>query len=94
MSGINREFKNLKRLSLRCSFVKTTGVLLLITGLQTLQRRGSYGDPLPIDNYVQAASQKLDKFITCTQGCSFCEEKRGLPWSKHWREDEIDELEF
>ncbi|KAF3563237.1 hypothetical protein DY000_02015333 [Brassica cretica] len=35
--------------------------------------------PLPIDNYVQAASQKLDKFITGTQGCSFCKEKRGLP---------------
>lgn len=102
---IVRYLQNLKRLSLRCSFVRTGGVLLLITGLQNLTilnlshciYLGMYPDTVPDDYFVQAPTQKLEKLIKCTQDCRICKDQHGYSWSylsEDWQNDEIKEFEF
>ncbi|CAL9232490.1 unnamed protein product [Arabidopsis halleri] len=96
---------NLKRLSLRCSFIRTTGLISLITGLQNLTvlnlshciYLGMVPDTVPDDYFVQAPTQKLEKFITCTQDCRICKDQRRYSWSylsEDWQNDEIKEFEF
>ncbi|CAA7018273.1 unnamed protein product [Microthlaspi erraticum] len=97
-----RYLQSIKRLSLQCSVVTTDEVLLLITNLRNLavlNLSHCYGldqesDMVLVYNLVQAAS-KLDKFITCSQGCTSCQEICSRSWvNKHWRNDEIKEFEF
>ncbi|VVB05967.1 unnamed protein product [Arabis nemorensis] len=80
--------RKLKRLSLRCSFVADAGALSLINGLKNhvilnlahcifphlnlLLGDLVIMDTVPNDTLVQAATQKLDKFIKCSVDCSFC----------------------
>ncbi|CAH8254431.1 unnamed protein product [Arabidopsis lyrata] len=119
---IVRCFQKLKRLSLRCSFLCVRGVLSLITGLQNhvilnlthcvfhdvalLRQNVPAIGPVPSDDLVQAATQKLDKLIKCSHDCSFCkawwerltltslDKSRWHPYDKDWRNDEIEEFVF
>ncbi|XP_023637705.1 putative F-box protein At4g11580 [Capsella rubella] len=88
--------QNLERLSLRCSYVTTTRVLSLITGLQNLAilnlshcvYLGLDPDTVPDDYFVQAPTQKLEKFIKCTQDCKTCKDQKRYSWSylsKDWQ---------
>ncbi|XP_010455567.1 PREDICTED: putative F-box protein At4g11580 [Camelina sativa] len=84
---IVRYLENLKRLSLRCSYVTIDGVISLITGLQNLTVLNLSHciylaldpDTVPDDYFVQAPIQKLEEFIKCTPDCKIC--KRRYSWS-------------
>jgi len=99
---------SLKRLSLRCFLVSSIAVYRFITGLPNLtilnvsHCKNPYDYFLPIaksiDNYViTAATQKLEKFITCPHDCMICKDRCRYSLSylaEVWRNDEIKELEF
>ncbi|EOA21992.1 hypothetical protein CARUB_v10002502mg [Capsella rubella] len=100
-------FQSLTRLSLRCSMINVEGVLMLIRGLRNLAvlnlthcvDLGGY----PFIKKLRKATnnQKLDKLvITCSENeCKVCKDRPGVFrehvfYEKHWRNDEIKELEF
>lgn len=101
--------QRLKRLSLRCSLVCVEEVLVLLRGLRNLvvlnlTHCKDYLNPIENYNGVQAeaaTTQKLEKVIICSQNdCKFCKDRpagmfgRVAFYEKHWRNDEIKELEF
>ncbi|XP_010424536.1 PREDICTED: putative F-box protein At4g11580 [Camelina sativa] len=95
--------QSLTRLSLRCSFINVEGVLLLIRGLRNLAILNLthcliLGWYLMINDVVQAATQNLDKLITCSEDdCQVCENRPSGEhnfYGKNWRNNEIKELEF
>ncbi|XP_010434731.1 PREDICTED: putative F-box protein At4g11580 [Camelina sativa] len=106
-SQMVRYLQSLKRLSLRCSLVSMEVVNKLITGLRNLtilnvsHCKNSFSF-LPIEksteNFViAAATQKLEKFISCPQDCMICKDGCRYSWSylaEDWRNDEIKELQF
>lgn len=79
--------KNIKKLSLRCSFYGSPGVLLLITGLQNFETlnisHSKVLDMIPdrrevvtMDNIVQAVTEKRLKFICYSvNNCAVCKSR-------------------
>lgn len=103
---IVRYLQSLKRLSLQCSLVTVEGVLSLIRGLENLVifnvTHCKYLDynPITMNIIVQAATQKLEKFIICSENdCKVCKDRPNVLrlhgfYEKSWCNDEIKELEF
>ncbi|CAH8312294.1 unnamed protein product [Eruca vesicaria subsp. sativa] len=79
--------KNIKKLSLRCSFFSRPGLLLLITGLQKLEilniSHSKELDMIPdhrevvtMENIIQAVNEKRLKFICCwLDNCTVCKSR-------------------
>ncbi|EOA23113.1 hypothetical protein CARUB_v10003906mg [Capsella rubella] len=99
----------LKRVSMRCCVINSTHeVSLLITYLQNLtilnlshcMIKTLLKDSLTEDSFIKTATQKIDTLIMCSKvGCELCEDRSRIFGSdafyeKHWRNDEIKELEF
>ncbi|EFH50958.1 hypothetical protein ARALYDRAFT_352228 [Arabidopsis lyrata subsp. lyrata] len=106
---IVRYLPKLKRVSMRCCVIDSVQeVSLFITCLQNLTIlnlshcvlktlvKGSLFE----ESFIKIATRKIDTLIMCSKvGCRLCEDRsRALEsdafYEKHWRNDEIKELEF
>ncbi|XP_010422116.1 PREDICTED: putative F-box protein At4g11580 [Camelina sativa] len=103
--GIVHYLQSLSRLSLRCSLIDVEVVLLLIRGLRNLAILNLTQYKIlrwyfMMNDVVQAATQNLDKLITCSEyDCQVCKDRSRMFreqkfYEKHWQNDEIKELDF